>query len=135
MMITCAVTGAIHTLSMSPHLPITPQQVATAAEAAEAVQLSFTFMLVTGNGRPDQSPEAFAPILQVVKQSTDAVVNITTGGAPTMTVQDCASCRTIQAKVASLNMGSMNLVFTRCSAGSVNSNMIGKSHIWRALLI
>ena len=60
-------------------------------------------------GRPDQSPEAFAPILQVVKQATDAVVNITTGGAPTMTVQErVRPAEQFRPEVASLNMGSMN---------------------------
>ena len=91
--------GAIHTPSMSPHLPVTPQQVAQQRlKPQKQVQLSFTFMLVTQKRPTDQSPEAFAPILQVVKQSTDAVVNITTGGAPMGGSGTCASCRTIQAR-------------------------------------
>ena len=110
-MITCAVTGAIHTPSMSPHLPVTPQQVATAAiEAAEAgAALVHIHARDPETGRPDQSPKAFAPILQVVKQATDAVVNITTGGAPTMTVQErVRPAEQFRPEVASLNMGSMN---------------------------
>ena len=107
-MITCAVTGAIHTPSMSPHLPVTPQQVATAAiEAAEAgAALVHIHARDPETGRPDQSPKAFAPILQVVKQATDAVVNITTGGAPTMTVQErVRPAEQFRPEVASLNMG------------------------------
>ena len=110
-MITCAVTGAIHTPSMSPHLPVTPQQIADAAiGAAEAgAALVHIHARDPQTGRPDQSPEAFTPILQLVKQATDAVVNITTGGAPTMTVQErVRPAEQFKPEVASLNMGSMN---------------------------
>ena len=109
--ITCAVTGAIHTPSMSPYLPITQQQIAEAAiEAAEAgaamVHLHARDPL---NGKPDQSLEAFAPILRAVKQQSDAVINITTGGAPTMLVDERVRPAAHYApEVASLNMGSMN---------------------------
>jgi len=109
--ITCAVTGAIHTPSMSPYLPITPQEIADAAiEAAEAgaamVHLHARDPL---NGKPDQSIAAFEPILQVVKQGTNAVINITTGGAPTMLVDERVRPAAHYApEVASLNMGSMN---------------------------
>ena len=109
--ITCAVTGAIHTPSMSPYLPITQQQIAEAAiEAAEAgaamVHLHARDPL---NGKPDQSLEAFAPILRAVKQQSDVVINITTGGAPTMLVDERVRPAAHYApEVASLNMGSMN---------------------------
>lgn len=110
-MITCAVTGAIHTPSMSPHLPITAEEIADAAVgAAEAgAALVHVHARDPKTGKPDQSPEAFAPFLRVIKQRTDAVINITTGGAPTMTVEErLQPCAHYKPEVASLNMGSMN---------------------------
>ena len=110
-MITCAVTGSIHTPSMSPHLPITAEEIADAAiGAAEAgAALVHIHARKPADGRPDQSPEAFAPILKVIKQRTDAVINITTGGAPTMSIAErLAPCALFKPEVASLNMGSMN---------------------------
>ena len=109
--ITCAVTGAIHTPSMSPHLPITPQQIAEAAiEAAEAgAAILHLHARDPVTGKPDQSIEAFQPILQLVKQRSNCVINITTGGAPTMLVQERVQpAAHYQPEVASLNMGSMN---------------------------
>src|SRR3982750_107675 len=86
--IPCAVTGAIHTPSMSPYLPVTPEEIAEAAvgaaEAGAAVIHLHARDPVTG--KPDQTPEAFARFLPRIKQATNAVVNLTTGGAPYMTV-------------------------------------------------
>ncbi len=110
-MITCAVTGAIHTPSMSPHLPITASEIAEAAiGAAEAgAALVHVHARNPADGRPDQSPEAFEPFLKVIKQRCDAVINITTGGAPTMTIEErLRPCTYFKPEVASLNMGSMN---------------------------
>ena len=110
-MITCAVTGAIHTPSMSPHLPITAAEIAEAAiGAAEAgAALVHVHARNPADGQPDQSPEAFEPFLKVIKQSCDAVINITTGGAPTMTIEErLRPCTYFKPEVASLNMGSMN---------------------------
>jgi uncharacterized protein (DUF849 family) len=110
-MITCAVTGAIHTPSMSPHLPITAAEIAEAAiGAADAgAALVHVHARNPANGRPDQSPEAFEPFLKVIKQRTKAVINITTGGAPTMSVEErLRPCAHFKPEVASLNMGSMN---------------------------
>ncbi|TIU63527.1 MAG: 3-keto-5-aminohexanoate cleavage protein, partial [Mesorhizobium sp.] len=78
--ITCAVTGSIHTPSMSPHLPVTAEEIATAAiEAAEAgAAIVHLHARNPVDGRPDQSTEAFAPFLQVIKQRSNCVVNITT---------------------------------------------------------
>lgn len=109
--ITCAVTGAIHTPSMSPHLPVTPQEIANvaigAAEAGAAIVHLHARNPVTG--QPDQSPKAFAPFLQVIKQASNCVINITTGGAPTMLVEERVKpAATFKPEVASLNMGSMN---------------------------
>jgi uncharacterized protein (DUF849 family) len=109
--ITCAVTGAIHTPSMSPHLPVTPEEIADAAvEAAEAgAAIVHLHARDPVTGQPDQRPEAFAPFLQVVKQRSNCVINITTGGAPTMLVQErVGPAAHFKPEVASLNMGSMN---------------------------
>lgn len=109
--ITCAVTGAIHTPSMSPHLPVTPDEIAEAAiEAAEAgAAIVHLHARDPDTGKPDQSPEAFGRFLSRIKQRTGAVVNLTTGGAPYMTVQErVRPAETFKPEVASLNMGSMN---------------------------
>jgi uncharacterized protein (DUF849 family) len=109
--ITCAVTGAIHTPSMSPHLPITPEEIAEAAIGAAEAGAAIVHLHARNpkDGRPDQSPEAFAPFLQVIKQRSDCVINITTGGAPTMSVEErLRPASTFKPEVASLNMGSMN---------------------------
>jgi uncharacterized protein (DUF849 family) len=109
--ITCAVTGAIHTPSMSPHLPITPEEIADAAVGAAEAGAAVVHLHARDprNGRPDQSPEAFAPFLQVIKQRSNCVINITTGGAPTMGIEErLQPAHRFAPEVASLNMGSMN---------------------------
>jgi uncharacterized protein (DUF849 family) len=109
--ITCAVTGAIHTPSMSPHLPITAEEIAEAAiEAAEAgAAIVHLHARDPKDGRPDQNPEAFAPFLKVIKQRSNCVINITTGGSPTMLVEErLRPAAAFKPEVASLNMGSMN---------------------------
>jgi uncharacterized protein (DUF849 family) len=109
--ITCAVTGSIHTPSMSPHLPITAQEIADAAIGAAEAGAAIVHLHARDpkDGRPDQTPEAFAPFLAVIKQRSDVVVNITTGGAATMTIEDrVRPAATFKPEVASLNMGSMN---------------------------
>jgi 3,5-dioxohexanoate:acetyl-CoA acetone transferase len=109
--ITCAVTGSIHTPTMSPHLPIAPSEIADAAIGAAEAGAAIVHLHARDprDGRPDQSPEAFAPFLKVIKQRTDVVVNITTGGAPTMSIEErVRPAATFKPEVASLNMGSMN---------------------------
>jgi len=109
--ITCAVTGSIHTPTMSPHLPITPNEIADAAIGAAEAGAAIVHLHARDprDGRPDQSPEAFAPFLKVIKQRTGVVVNITTGGAPTMAIEErVRPAATFKPEVASLNMGSMN---------------------------
>src|SRR6187399_1941841 len=88
--ITCAVTGAIHTPSMSKALPVTPQQIADAAvDAAEAgAAIVHLHARNPKTGQPDQSPEAFAPFLKIIKQRSNVVINLTTGGSPTMSVEE-----------------------------------------------
>jgi uncharacterized protein (DUF849 family) len=109
--ITCAVTGAIHTPSMSPHLPVTPAEIADAAVGAAEAGAAIVHLHARDpqTGKPDQSPEAFAPFLQVIKQRSDCVINLTTGGAPYMTIEErVRPAATFKPEVASLNMGSMN---------------------------
>ncbi len=109
--ITCAVTGAIHTPSMSPYLPITAQQIADDALGAAEAGAAIVHLHARDpeTGRPDQTPEAFSRFLPVIKQRSDCVVNLTTGGAPTMTVEErLRPAATFKPEVASLNMGSMN---------------------------
>ena len=109
--ITCAVTGSIHTPSMSPHLPVTSEEIAQAAIGAAEAGAAIVHLHARdpADGRPDQSPERFAPFLKVIKQRTNCVVNITTGGAATMTVEErLKPCAIFKPEVASLNMGSMN---------------------------
>ncbi len=109
--ITCAVTGAIHTPSMSPHLPISPAEIADAAVGAAEAGAAIVHLHARdpATGRPDQTPEAFARLLPVIKQRSDCVVNLTTGGAPWMTVEErVRPAATFRPEVASLNMGSMN---------------------------
>jgi uncharacterized protein (DUF849 family) len=109
--ITCAVTGAIHTPSMSPHLPVTPEEITEAAVGAAEAGAAIIHLHARDpkTGKPDQSPEAFARFLPQIKQRTDAVVNLTTGGAPYMTIEErVRPAATFKPEVASLNMGSMN---------------------------
>ncbi len=109
--ITCAVTGSIHTPSMSPHLPVTAAEIAEAAIGAAEAGAAIVHLHARKpeTGEPDQSPEAFAPFLGVIKQHVDAVLNITTGGAATMTIEErLRPALHFRPEVASLNMGTMN---------------------------
>ena len=109
--ITCAVTGAIHTPTMSPHLPITPDEIAREALAAAEAGASILHLHARNpeTGQPDQTPEAFARFLPRIKQGTNAVINITSGGSPYMKVEErVLPAATFKPEVASLNMGSIN---------------------------
>lgn len=109
--ITCAPTGAIHTPSMSPHLPVTAEQIARAGiEAAEAgAAILHLHARQPTNGQPSQEPSLFRPFLSRIREACDAVINITTGGSPHMTVQErLRPALEFQPELASLNMGSMN---------------------------
>ncbi len=109
--ISCAITGSIHTPTMSPHLPITAEEIADAAIGAAEAGAAIVHLHARDpeTGKPDQSLERFAPFLGVIKQRTPAVVNITTGGAMTMTVEERAKpAIEFKPEVASLNMGTMN---------------------------
>src|ERR1700689_4160712 len=109
--ITCAVTGSIHTPTMSPHLPLTPGEIARQAiEAAEAgASILHLHARDPRDGRPTPDPAVFMEFLPRIKQATDAVVNITTGGAVTMTVeQRISAALQLSPEMCSMNMGSMN---------------------------
>ncbi len=109
--ITCAVTGAIHTPSMSPYLPVAPEEIARAAvDAAEAgAAIIHLHARNPEDGRPDQSPEAFSRFLPQIAAASDCVINLTTGGAPWMSVEErLRPAAEFAPELASLNMGSMN---------------------------
>ena len=110
--VTCAITGAIHTPSMSPHLPITPDEIASESLAAAEAGASIIHLHARDpeTGRPTQDPDAFKPFLGRIKQSSDAIINITTGGSPHMPVSERILPASVFApEVATLSMGSMNL--------------------------
>jgi uncharacterized protein (DUF849 family) len=109
--ITCAPTGAIHTPSMSPYLPVTPQEIGDAALAAakEGAAILHLHARDPIDGRPTQDPAVFQQFLPRIKAETDAVINITSGGSPHMTVEErLKPAHHFKPEVASLNMGSMN---------------------------
>lgn len=109
--ITCAPTGAIHTPSMSPHLPVTPDEIADAAIAAANAGATILHLHARDpdDGRPTQDPDVFREFLPRIKANCEAVINITTGGSPHMTVDErLQPALQLQPEVASLNMGSMN---------------------------
>ena len=109
--ITSAVTGAIHTPTMSPHLPVTADEIAEAAIGAAKAGAAIVHMHARDpkDGRPSQDPKHFEPILTKLKANTDAVINITTGGSPHMSVEErMLPASTFKPELASLNMGSMN---------------------------
>ena len=109
--ITCAVTGAIHTPSMSKYLPVTADEIAAAAIAAAQAGAAILHLHARDpqNGKPSQEPALFRPFLEQIKLNTDAIVNITTGGSPHMTVEErMRPAMTFKPELASLNMGSMN---------------------------
>ena len=109
--ITSAVTGAIHTPSMSPHLPVSPEEIAEAALAAAQAGAAIVHLHARDprDGRPSQDVRHFEPILERVSKGTDAVINITTGGSPQMTVEErIQPAAVFKPELASLNLGSMN---------------------------
>jgi uncharacterized protein (DUF849 family) len=109
--ITCAVTGSIHTPSMSPGLPVTAEEIAEAAIGAAEAGAAIVHLHARNpvDGRPDQTPQAFEPFLREIKRRSNVVVNLTTGGSPFMGVAErVAPAAVWKPEIASLNMGSMN---------------------------
>jgi uncharacterized protein (DUF849 family) len=109
--ITCAVTGSIHTPSMSPHLPVTPAEIARAAIGAAQAGAAIVHLHARNpkDGSPSQDPALFHEFLPQIAVASDVVINLTTGGAATMTVEErLQPALQLKPEVASLNMGSMN---------------------------
>jgi uncharacterized protein (DUF849 family) len=109
--ISCAITGSIRTPSMLPYQPVTAEDIAKSALGAAEAGAAIVHLHARNpkDGRPDQSPEAFEPFLKVIKQSSNVVVNLTTGGSPYMSVEERVRPAAVwKPEVASLNMGSMN---------------------------
>jgi uncharacterized protein (DUF849 family) len=109
--ITCAVTGAIHTPTMSAHLPVTPREIADESIAAAKAGAAIIHLHARDpkDGRPTPDPKVFLEFLPAIKQATDAVINITTGGGHNMTVQErLAAPLVLKPEMCSCNMGSMN---------------------------
>jgi uncharacterized protein (DUF849 family) len=109
--ISCAVTGAIHTPSMSPYLPVTAEEIAEASIAACEAGAAIIHLHARNpeTGKPDQNPALFEPFLKEIKRRSNAVVNLTTGGSPYMTVQErMAPAKTFKPEIASMNVGTMN---------------------------
>ncbi len=109
--ITCAVTGSIHTPSMSPYLPITPDEIVADAVAAANAGAAMIHLHARDpeTGKPTPSPDIYGQFLSRIKQQTDAIINITTGGALGMSIEDrLAAAVKFKPEVVSMNMGSMN---------------------------
>lgn len=109
--ITCAVTGSIHTPTMSPHLPITPEEITTHAVAAANAGAAILHLHARNpeTGQPTADPDVFMQFLPRIKEQCDAVINITTGGSSLMTLDErLAAPLVARPEMASLNMGSMN---------------------------
>jgi uncharacterized protein (DUF849 family) len=109
--ISCAITGAIHTPSMSAYLPVTPEQIAEAAIGAADAGAAIVHLHARDaeTGKPEHSLAAFEAFLPRIKQATDAVVNLTSGGAPYMRIEErIRPAMAFKPELASLNMGSMN---------------------------
>ncbi|MGQ0677543.1 MAG: 3-keto-5-aminohexanoate cleavage protein, partial [Rhodospirillales bacterium] len=117
--VTCAVTGSIHTPTMTPFLPLTPDEIATQAiDAAEAgAAILHLHARDPKDGRPTPDPDVFFQFLPRIKQSTDAVINITTGGGLGMSIEErLAAPLRARPELCSLNMGSMNFVLAHLPA-------------------
>jgi uncharacterized protein (DUF849 family) len=109
--VTCAVTGSIHTPTMSPHLPITPKEIADAAVGAAEAGAAIVHLHARDpvDGRPTQDPRLFGQFAPDIKRRSNVVLNFTTGGAATMTIDErLRPALELKPEVASLNMGSMN---------------------------
>lgn len=112
--ITCAITGGAHTPSMSPHLPVTPDEIA--AQSIEAVEAGAAIIHLhardSDTGKPIGSPDVFRQFVGRIKQATNAVINISTGGGgPGMPIAERAEAGlTLKPEMCSLNMGSLNIV-------------------------
>lgn len=118
-LITCAVTGSIHTPSMSPHLPVTADQITEHAVGAAEAGASILHLHARDpeTGQPSADPAHFMAFLPRIKQATGAVLNISTGGSAVMTLdQRLAAPKLAEPEMCSLNMGSMNFALYPAAA-------------------
>lgn len=109
--INCAITGSIHVPSLSPYLPITPEQITREAVSAAEAGAATVHLHARDpeTGRPDMDPELFHRFCRQVHEQSDTVICITTGGAPTMTPEErMVAVRALKPELASINMGSIN---------------------------
>lgn len=109
--ISCAITGSIHTPSMSQYLPVTPQQIAESAIGAAKAGAAILHLHARDpqTGRPTQSPDVYKQFLPIIKNGCDGIINITTGGGLGMTMDErLAAAKWAQPEIASMNMGSLN---------------------------
>ncbi len=126
--ISCAVTGAMHTPTMSDALPITPEQIAEQSIAAAEAGAAIIHLHARNpeTGEPTGDPDIFARFLPVIKQQSDAVINITTGGSPAMSVAErLKGAIRFQPEMCSLNMGSMNFAIFPAAR-----NIVDWKHPW-----
>lgn len=117
--ITCAITGSIHTPSMSPHLPVTADEITEHALGAAEAGAAILHLHARNpeNGQPSALPAHFRPFLTRIKQNSDAVLNLTTGGSATMTLDDrLAAPLEAEPEMCSLNMGTMNFALYPAAA-------------------
>jgi len=118
-LITCAVTGSIHTPSMSPYLPVTPAEISDQAQGAAAAGAAILHLHARNpvTGQPSAREEDFMSFLPQLKQASDAVLNLSTGGSAVMTLDDrLAAPRRVEPEMCSLNMGSMNFALYPAAA-------------------
>jgi len=128
--ITCAVTGSIHTPTMTPHLPITPKEIADESIAAAKAGAAIIHLHARDpkDGRPTPDPKVFMAFLPEIKAGTDAVINITTGGGHNMTVQErLAAPLQCQPEMCSFNMGSM------MHMRAIANKLFGDGYEWSVL--
>jgi uncharacterized protein (DUF849 family) len=112
--ITCAITGSVHTPSMSPYLPKTPEEIASSAIQAARAGAAVVHLHARDpeTGKPTQNPDIYSRFLPKIAAESDVVINITTGGSPILPLEErLAPAARFQPEIASLNMGSMNFGF------------------------
>jgi len=132
--ITCAPTGGIHTPTMSPHLPVTPAEIATASvEAAEAgAAVIHLHARDPETGRPDPRPELFQDFMPRIAGACDAVLNVSTGGGLGMTREErLRAAVATSPEMASLNVGSLNFGLSRCWRSTPRGSTSGSRRSWR----
>ena len=125
--ITCAVTGSVHTPSMSEYLPVTPVQIAEQAiEAARAGAAILHLHARNPDGSPTADPEAYDGFVPAIAAETDAIISITTAGAARMTLKErLAYALRTRPELCSINMGTMNFAFHKAARG-----VVGWKHPW-----